>query len=112
MPRGQAAKVGDTRVSANGYHYTKVGDHPAAQNGWILTHWLTAEEARGGEHIDPEHEMVQFVSGFNKKDYANPQAVRIIQKNTSSLRKRISVLEAQIAEKTAELDRLKSQLSR
>ena len=112
MPRGQAAAIGNTRVAKNGYHYTKVGnEHPAAQNGWVLTHWLTAEKARGGEHIDPEHEMVQFVNGFNKKDYNNPEAVRIIRKNTGSLRKRLAVLEDRIRELEAERDRIIKQLS-
>lgn len=105
MPRGQLAPDGATRTAPNGYHYTKVNGR-----GWVLTHWLTAEKVRGGEPIDTDKEMVQFVKGFNKKDYANPSAVRIIKKNTSSLRKRIAVVESQIEEKQAELRRLKAQL--
>jgi len=76
----------------------------------VLTHWLTAEKARGGELVDSEHELVQFVAGFTKKDYDNPDAVRIIKKNTSSIRKRIAVVESRIEEYQAELRRLKAQL--
>lgn len=97
MPRGQAARVGDTRVAKNGYHYTKTEDR-----GWVLTHWLTAETRRGGQIIDPEKEMVQFVSPKFKKDPTNPDGVRIIQKNTSSLRKRLAVVEDHIREYNAE----------
>lgn len=107
MPRGTAAKVGDSYTSANGYHYTKTEDR-----GFVLTHWLTAEKARGGEQIDSDKEMVQFVPGYTKKDYVNPQAVRIIKKNTSSLRKRLAVVEDRIREYEAERERILKQLSR
>lgn len=113
MPRGQAAAVGATRIAKNGYHYTKcIGRNGFDGPTWVLTHWLTAEKARGGEQIDPDNEMVQFVDGFNKKDYDNPKAVRIIKKNAGSIRKRIAVVESRIEEYQAELRRLKAQLSR
>jgi len=106
VPRGQAASIGAVRVAKNGYHYTKTEDR-----GWVLTHWLTAERERG-HIVDSEKEMVQFVDGYDKRDYDNPKAVRIIPKNTSSIRKRIATLEFQIIEKQAELKRLRDQLPR
>lgn len=111
MPRGQAATVGATRVAKNKYHYTKCDDRVYAEGPvWVLTHWLTAEKNRGGEQINPETEMVQFKDGYTKLDYDDPRAVRIIKKNTSSVRKRIAVVEARIEEYQAELRRLKAQL--
>ena len=44
MGRGKTAEVGDTRIAANGYHYTKT-----ETRGWVLTHWLTAEKMLGRE---------------------------------------------------------------
>lgn len=105
MPRGQAAAVGDVRIAKNGYHYTKTEDR-----GWVLTHWLTAEAARGGQIVDPEKEMVQFIDPKFKKDPYNPAGIRIIKKNTSSLRKRLAVVEDRIREYEAERDRIKKQL--
>ena len=105
MPRGSTAQVGDTRIAKNGYHYTKTEDR-----NWVLTHWLTAEAARGGEQINPEKEMVQFIDAKFKKDPTNPAGVRIIKKNTSSLRKRLAVVEARIEEYQAERARIMKQL--
>jgi hypothetical protein len=109
MPRGQAAEVGATRVAANGYHYTKVANHPRAQNGWILTHWLTAEALLG--RTLEENEMVQFVDPKYKRDPYNPQGIRIIKKKTTALRRRKAQLEERIRELQAELTYINEQLN-
>lgn len=41
MGKGKNAKDGDTRVSPNGYHYTKQGGK------WRLTHHIVAEDMLG-----------------------------------------------------------------
>jgi hypothetical protein len=104
MPRGQASPVGATRVADNGYHYTKT-----EERGWVLTHWLTVESARG-TLIDPEKEVVQFTSKAAKRNPYDIGGIRVLKKKTSSLRKRLAVLEDQIREKTAERDRILRQL--
>lgn len=104
MPRGQASAVGATRVADNGYHYTKTEDR-----GWVLTHWLTAEKDLGRQ-IDTEREMVKFVDPRYKKDPYNPAGIRVIRRKTSSLRKRLAVVEDRIREYEAERDRIKKQL--
>ena len=87
MPRGQASPVGTTRVAKNGYEYTKVADR-----GWVLSHWLVAEEKLGRElHAD---ESVRFNDG-NRKNMA-PHNLRVVKKKTVHLRTRLEVVEAKI----------------
>lgn len=106
MGRGKTAEVGSTRTAPNGYHYTKV-----EERGWVLTHWLTLERVLGRQ-INSETEQVRFRDGFTKKDYANPKACEVIQKKTSSLRKRKAVIESRIEELQAELAGINDKLSR
>lgn len=108
MARGQAADVGDTRIAKNGYHYTKVESHPRSPNGWILTHWLTAEKELG-RHLEQD-EMVKFVDPKFKRDPYNPNGIKIIKKNTTSLRKKKAALETRIEELKAELEYVNRQL--
>jgi hypothetical protein len=93
MGRGKTAEVGDTRVSQNGYHYTKVpGD-------WRLTHHLTAEKHLGRALSDNE-----IVKIKNKREpYKFNDNIEIIVKRTSSLRKRKAVLESKIQDLQGEL---------
>lgn len=100
MGRGQTAEIGATRVAANGYHYTKMPSHPRAQNGWILTHWLTAEK-KLGRPLE-ENEMVKFVDKKYKKDPYNTDGVIVIKKKTTSLRRRLAQIEARMEELEAE----------
>jgi hypothetical protein len=51
--RGKASSIGDTRVSLNGYHYTRT------ETGWQLTHRLVAEEKLGRPLR--ENERIRFV---------------------------------------------------
>jgi hypothetical protein len=110
MGRGQTAVQGATRVAKNGYHYTKVPNHPRAQNGWILTHWLTAEEKLGRQL--EENEMVKFVDPKFKADPHNPKGIVIIKKKTTALRRRKAVIEARLEELQAELDFINKELDK
>lgn len=100
MGRGRTAEIGATRVAKNGYHYTKVQNHPRASNGWILTHWLTAEKKIGRPLND--NEMVKFADPKYKRDPYNEAGVIVIKKKTTSLRRRLAVIEARIEELEAE----------
>lgn len=101
MTRGQVAEIGQTRVAKNGYHYTKVAEHPRAQNGWILTHWLTAEKKLG--RYLAENEMAKFKEPKFKRDPYNEDGIIVIKKRTSSLRRRKAQIEDRLRELQAEL---------
>lgn len=109
MARGKTAELGATRVAKNGYHYTKM-NHPRAANGWILTHWLTAEKKLGRSLAD--NEMVKFTDQKYKADPYNPDGVTVIKKKTTSLRRRRAQIEARIEELQSELKYIDSQLDR
>lgn len=108
MGRGSTAEIGATRVAQNGYHYTKVSDHPRANNGWILTHHLTAEKKLGRSLADDE--IVQFVDKKFKRDPYNPDGIKIIRKKTSSLRRRLAVIDSKIEDLKAERAYINKQL--
>lgn len=102
MTRGKNAEVGDTYVSANGYHYTR------AKSGYRLTHHLLAEEILGRELRS--NEMVRF----KDKDKTNLKKsnIQIIEKGSASLRRRRAVLEARIDELKAELEEINREISK
>ena len=101
MPRGQRAADGETMVSQNGYHYTKV-------NGvWKLTHHITAEKKLGRPLHDEER--VMFIG--SKKNYDDPDNIRIIVKGKTSLHRRKAQLEARRDEIQAEIDRLEEEIA-
>lgn len=102
MPRGVPAADGTTRISPNGYHYTRKGGR------WRLTHHLVAEKMLG-RPIDTDKEMVRFRTG-NKLDL-RPDNIEIIPKNKSTARKRLANIEAKIDELVAQRDELKSELT-
>jgi HNH endonuclease len=93
MGRGQAAEVGETRVSRNGYHYTKTA------GGWVLTHHLVAEEMLGRPLKNDER--VHFKSG--DKLNLTPTNIYVVQQGKSNLRRRKAQLETRIEELQAEL---------
>jgi hypothetical protein len=103
MPRGQTSKDGDTNVSTNGYHYTRV------DGKWKLTHHVLAEEILG-RPIDTKREMVRFKDG----DRTNLVVVNleIIPKRQVGTRKRLSIIEAKLQELLAEKKFLEQQLPR
>lgn len=100
MPRGQACKVGDTRVAQNGYHYTKTIE------GWRLTHHIVAEE-KFGMKLTTEH-LVRFIDG--KRRNLSPSNIEVVQKGRSSLRRRKAIIEARMDELKAELDEIDREL--
>lgn len=101
MSRGRNAQVGDTRVSANGYHYTRV------ENGWRLTHHLIAEEKILGRPLR-EDERVHFRTG-NKADLT-PNNIKVVKKGKASLRQQKARLEVRIEELQAQLDEVNKEL--
>lgn len=101
MARGKGAEVGTTRVSANGYQYTKVG------NSWRLSHHLVAEQTLG-RPLSPD-ERVRFLSK-NKLDLSEKN-IEVVLKGKSSLRRRKAILEARIEELKAELADVNTELN-
>lgn len=102
MARGQLAQEGATRVSANGYHYTKVG------NKWRLTHHLVAEKKLGRSLR--EDERVSFKNPKNKLDLS-PENIVVTEKGQGSIRRRKAQIEARLSELQAELDEINAELN-
>lgn len=102
MSRGKNAKVGDTRVAANGYHYTK------CEEGWRLTHHLVAEEKLGRKL--EKGERVTFDD--NDRTNLSPDNIVVKQTGGGSLERRRGQLEARIQELQAELDDVVAQIAR
>lgn len=101
MPKGVASEVGATRWSQNGYHYTRT------EKGWILTHYLLAEQ-KLGRPLD-EDERCRFSDG-NRKNLKLSN-IEIIKKGKSSLRRRKASIETRIEELQAELEEINKQLT-
>lgn len=102
MPRGQAASEGDTRLAPNGYHYTRTATE------WRLTHHIIMEKTLGRKL--KEDERVIFVDG--KRSNLDPDNIEVREKGTGSLRRRLAVIEARIAELQAEKDDIEKQISK
>jgi len=100
MPRGRAAKVGDTRVAPNGYHYTRT------EKEWRLTHHIEAEKILGRPLR--ENERVEFKTK-NKLDFS-PENLHVTIQGRGSLRRRKAQLEDRIRELQAELDEVSREL--
>jgi len=95
MPRGVVSKDGDTTVSANGYHYTRV-------NGkYRLTHHIIAEQILG-RPIE-RNETVSFADG--DRTNLDPSNIKVTTRKTSRMG-RIAALDARIMELTVERDKL------
>lgn len=97
MARGRKAKIGDTRVSANGYHYTRT------EKGWELTHRLTAEKKLGRPLRD--NERVRLVDG-DRGNYSDPANVEVYEVKKGSIARRKAQLEARKEALEAELAEL------
>lgn len=102
MARGKNAKVGDTRWSDNGYHYTR------CEEGWRLTHHLVAERMLGRRLA--KGERVKFVDG-NPKNFAKDN-IAVTKMGSGSLRRRKAQLEARIEELQAELHEVETEISK
>lgn len=105
MARGQSVGVGATRVSQNGYHYTKVEDRGDGKPGWRLTHHLIAEKKLGRKLREDER-----VSFIGKKTDLRPENIRVDERGQGSVRRRLAQLEARRDEIQAEMDKLKAEL--
>jgi hypothetical protein len=97
MVRGQASKVGDTRVSANGYHYTKTPDK------WKLTHHIVAEKEILKRQLK-ENERVIFRD--KNRENLDPMNLAVVIKGSGSASRTRARLTARIQELTAQLEEL------
>jgi hypothetical protein len=75
MPRGKAAKEGDTYWSQNGYHYTK------RDGKFELTHKLIMEEKLGRKLT--EGERVRFID--NDRRNLDPNNLKVVIKGQTAL---------------------------
>lgn len=105
MARGALAPLGSTRVSANGYHYTKAIDPATNKECWRLTHHILAEKKLGRPLR--EDERVHFVGSKSNLSFDN---IKIVERGRGSLRRRKAQIEARIAELQAELDEINKEL--
>lgn len=101
MSRGKNAKVGDTRVSANGYHYTR------CEEAWRLTHHIVAEKKLGRKL--EQGERVTFKDG--NRTNLKPDNIVVNKTGGGSLERRRGQLEARIQELQAELDEVNEQIA-
>ncbi len=95
--RGQKSKPGDTRVAANGYHYTRTA------RGWELTHRLTAER-QIGRPLEYD-ERVRFIDG-DRSNFDDPDNLDVHRIRQASTAKRKARIEARIDELQAQLNEL------
>lgn len=96
MARGAPAEEGATRVSQNGYHYTK------SEGSWRFTHHIIAETKLGRPLSS--NERVTFRDG-DRTNLA-PGNLVIRPKHTASMRKRIVEIELKIKELQYEREQL------
>jgi len=97
LPRGQIAKPGDTNVSANGYHYTKV------EGKWRLTHHIIAEE-KLGRPLGTD-ERVVFADG--NRSNREPSNIQVLKRTSGkSPAARLAILDSKIAELEAQREDL------
>lgn len=96
MARGQSSKVGDTRVSPNGYHYTKCA------NAWRLTHHILMEKKLGRSL--KKDERVVFID--RKRSNLSPDNLKVQVKGEASVARQRARLTARINELQAQLSEL------
>jgi len=95
--RGKKSEVGDTRVSPNGYHYTRTA------TGWELTHRLVVQRKLGRDlQYD---ERVRFLDG-DRSNYSDPDNLEVFTVAKGSNNKRRARIEARIEELQAQLEDL------
>jgi septal ring factor EnvC (AmiA/AmiB activator) len=100
MTRGVTSKIGDTRISPNGYEYTRTED------GWRLTHHLVAEKMLGRPLAADER--VKFKTK-NRRDLSEKN-LEVVLKGRSSLRRQLANLEARRNEIDAQIKSIKAEL--
>jgi hypothetical protein len=94
--RGHASKEGSTRVSPNGYHYTRTA------KGWKLTGRVVAEQKLGRE-LEPS-ERIRFID--NNRLNLDPNNIEVYTTNPSTPAKRRARIEAKIADLMSKLEEL------
>lgn len=97
MTRGRQAKVGDTNVASNGYHYTRTA------TGWRLTHHIVAEK-KYKRKIDSAKDHVVFID--KDRENLSPSNIEIRPRNVQSNAKKRARIIARIEELQAQLDEL------
>lgn len=100
--RGSRSEVGSTKVSKNGYHYTKTEER------WRLTHHIIAEKELGRELT--EDERVVFRDG--DRTNLDPDNIEVKRKNTASLRRKEAQLLARIEELQAQLEAVRDKIKK
>lgn len=99
--RGKSASIGATKVSPNGYHYTKT------ERKWELTHRLIAERKLGRPLSDNEYARFKD----NDRTNLNPDNIIVKEYRQRSVNHKINNLEARIEELQAKLESLRSSMS-
>ena len=97
--RGQKSKTGDTRIAANGYHYTRT------TGGWELTHRISAERKLG--RALAYDERVRFIDG-DRSNFDDPGNLDVYRVRQATKAKKRARLEARIDELQAQLLELES----
>lgn len=100
--RGSSAPDNSTRVSPNGYHYTK------HKGEWRLTHHILAEK-KLGRPLQAGERVVFLDRGKTCLELSN---IDVVPAGTGSLRRRLAVIEARIEELEAEKDEIEKKLRR
>jgi hypothetical protein len=96
--RGEKSEVGATRVSANGYHYTKL------DSGWQLTHRVVVEEQVLGRALQDD-ERVRFEDGDRTNlDPKNLAVYRVRQTSKERRRAQLLARRQEIDAELADLD--------
>jgi len=98
LPKGKGVPDGSTRVSKNGYHYTKRGGR------WILTHRLVLEDSLGRTLC--QNERIKFVDG--DRTNLSPNNLEVYTVRDKSPATRAAELRAKIADLEAELEELEN----
>lgn len=93
VSRGYASQIGDTRVSPNGYQYTRT------KNGWELTHKLIVERTLGRKL--EKNERIRFKDKNRENLHPSNLVVTITTQKSKASRK--ARIEAKIADLQAEL---------
>jgi hypothetical protein len=96
--RGERSDVGSTRVSANGYHYTKTDD------GWELTHRIVVAREVLGRPLQDD-ERVRFEDGDRTNlDPRNLVVYRVRQSSKERRRAQLLARRQEIDAELADLD--------
>jgi hypothetical protein len=97
VPRGTQAKVGDTNVAPNGYHYTRT------EGGWVLTHRLIAEKNLGRPL--EKNERIRYKDG--DRSNLDPSNIQVLTKvGGKSKAAKLASLDARIADLKAQREEL------